>query len=288
MISDALDGSFVGKLLKAVDVIAILKAAVIGFGVVAVLAAVQAAAAWLAAAAPFILLAVLIGLVVDELYNFIEGNETVLGNVIKWANAFDPNGHPVLEFFKSAIALLFNFTNPARWEQFIAMWRTLNVILGEITIKAFEYVGARIAELIGAGIQAVFDRFPLLAQLLGANASVLSGAANMLGFGGAFDAAGSTAADALGFGSGPKPSEVLAGQLGSLVTGLNPFSGGAAGPDAAGAITSTPAGASDSRSVRQTNNITINATQMNPEELASHIDTRLQSHHQEALASFSP
>lgn len=293
-VSKALDGSFIGKLLKGVDVLALLEAAIIGLGVVFALVALKTVIAWVAAFAPFILLATLIGLIVDELYNFIEGNDTLLGRVIKWAEAFDPNGNPVLEFFKSAIALLFDLTDPAKWERFVGMWMSINTLLGDITIKAFEYVGAKIAELLGSGIQAVFDKFPLLKRLVASQVDGIGAVANALGVGDAFGAAKETVTGALGLGGGPKQSDLVAGQLGTLASKLNPFgdtdpqklfSGGASGPDAAGAIASTPASNADNRSVKQTNQITINATQMNPEELSSHVGRVLQSQHQEALAS---
>lgn len=282
------EGTFLSKLMDGLDIMSLLEAAIIGLGVVMALAAAQAIIAWVAAFAPMILLATLIGLIVDELYNFIEGNDTLLGRVIKWAEAFNPNGNPVLEFFKSAIALLFDLTDPAKWGRFVSMWMSLNTLLGEITVKAFEYVGAKIAELIGSGIKAVFDKFPFLKKLVDMNVQSMGTVASALGFGKEFNDATNRASANLGFGNGPKQSEILAGQLGGLTDKLNPFSGGASGPDAAGAIASVPAGSANNRSVVQTNQITINATQMDPEKLASHINEQIQSHNQEAFASFEP
>lgn len=225
-------------------------------GVTMAAAGIQAAASWLLAAAPFIALGLLIGLLVDELYNFIEGNDTLLGQVIKWAEAFNPAGNPVLEFFKSAVALIFDLTDPAKWTRFLDNWTRVLQSISALTISAFSFLGQRIAELIAGGLLKVGEKIPFLRGILSAGAGLVSSAGESLGQFGA-----------------------AAGQVGG---GL--FGGGAASPEAAGALPSSP-NISNSRAVTQQNNITINGANMSLEQLASTIDDHLQSRHQEALAS---
>lgn len=114
-----------------------LKAAVIGLGVVLVATGLAAAASWLLAIAPFIALAVLIGLIVDDIRAFVQGGNSVIGMVDKWSRAFNPDDSPVIRFFKSAIALLFDFTDPAKWSKF-----------GAAAVDAFKYIGTAIKDYI--------------------------------------------------------------------------------------------------------------------------------------------
>ncbi len=154
---------------EATDFASLFEAALIGLGVVVTALAVAQlpaliATVWglVAAAAPLILVALAIGLIVDELANFIEGNDTVLGDLIRWASFFDPNGNPVIEFFKSAIALLFDFTDPKKWEILGTTISNLFSYLGNKLVELFVNVGGRIA----AALVSALDSVPLLKDLL--------------------------------------------------------------------------------------------------------------------------
>lgn len=228
-------------------------------GIRAAWAALTTVATWALAAAPFILLALLIGIVIDEISNFIEGNDTLLGSIIKWAEMFDPNGNPILEFFKAAVALLFDFTDPKRWDRLIETFQKFQAILGTMFVQTFEWIGAKIAELLGSAIMGVINRFPLLKRLLGAQVDILSAGANAVGAGGVFDAAKQTAADVFGLGPGPKQSDQIAARLGSTASGLT--SGNVSGPDLG--VHAAP--------IQQTNNLTVHANGANPEEVVAKI-----------------
>lgn len=101
-----------------------IQAVVIGLGVAAaitgaefVVAAASAAAAWVAAALPFIALGALILLITDDLWTFAEGGDSVLGDLIKWFDKFDPKSSPLMELLKSALSVLFDLTDPKKWER---------------------------------------------------------------------------------------------------------------------------------------------------------------------------
>lgn len=111
--------SSLGKILGQVKVIKILEAVLIGLGVIFVATAAQAIGAWLAAAAPFILLGALIGFIVDDIYNFIKGNDSLIGRIQKWAEAIgEPDEHPLVRMLRKALGLLMDVTNPKRWDEF--------------------------------------------------------------------------------------------------------------------------------------------------------------------------
>lgn len=267
-INTAFGLSRLGNIMRFQTAMDVVSALVSGLTVLAgilgarmLLAGAQTLVSWIAAAAPFILLALLIGLVVDELYNFIEGNDTLLKDVIKWAEAFDPNGNPVLEFFKAAIALLFDFTDPAKWGRFITSAVGAVNTINDIFITTFEFISAKIGELLGSAIQGIFNKFPMLQKLLDLGISGGESVANKLGFGGAFRGMVNTVSGNLGF-NGEKNSELLATKLGNLTS----FEGGARGPDAVGAIAAGGA-STNSSTVAQTNNVTIHAPNANAHEI---------------------
>ncbi len=86
-------------------------------GIQAGIAAAITVAGWVLAAAPFILLAMLLGLVIDEIIGLIDGSETLTGEVQKWAKEFDPTDSPMILFFKSAIRWLDDLGDPKRWDR---------------------------------------------------------------------------------------------------------------------------------------------------------------------------
>jgi len=108
-----------GKVLDLVKGFKILEAVMIGLGVIAAVTAAETIASWLAAAAPFILLGALIGFIVDDIYNFIKGNDSLIGRIQKWAEAVGPpNEHPIVKMLRTALALLMDLSNPKHWQNF--------------------------------------------------------------------------------------------------------------------------------------------------------------------------
>lgn len=80
-------------------------------------AAVATAAAWVVAALPFLTLGALIVLITDELWTFAEGGDTVLGDLIKWFDKFDPSDSPLIELLKAALSLIFDLTDTKKWQR---------------------------------------------------------------------------------------------------------------------------------------------------------------------------
>lgn len=110
--------SSIGRMFGLIKGFKVLEAVLIGLGVIFAVVAAQAIASWLAAAAPFILLGALIGFIVDDIYSFIKGNDSLIGRIQKWADAVgDPNEHPIVKFLRLSLALLLDFTDPAKWDR---------------------------------------------------------------------------------------------------------------------------------------------------------------------------
>lgn len=105
------------QIAGAVHWVEMLEAAFIGIGVVGVATAVKVAASWLLAAAPFIIIATLIGLIVDDIAHFITGGQSVLGMAEKWSRAFNPDDNNLIKFFKAALQLLFDLGDVSKWRR---------------------------------------------------------------------------------------------------------------------------------------------------------------------------
>lgn len=104
-------------IIKAVDWANLLQAAFIGVAAVGVTSAAVTAASWIVAAAPFLLLALLIGLIVDDIAHFVTGSKSMLGEADKWAKRFDPTDSPEVRFFRTLLALLFDLGDSKKWER---------------------------------------------------------------------------------------------------------------------------------------------------------------------------
>lgn len=82
-----------------------------------VASAAAAIVSWAAAAAPFLLIGALIALIVDDLYTFIEGGDSLLGRMVSWFNQINPEDNEFMRLLKSAGALLFDLTDTAKWRK---------------------------------------------------------------------------------------------------------------------------------------------------------------------------
>lgn len=210
-----------------------LKAAIIGLGVVLIGTGLAAAASWLLAVAPFVLLAVLIGLIVDDIRAFVQGQDSVIGRLEKWGKAFDPSDSPVIRFFKAAIALLFDFTDPAKWSKF-----------GSAAVDAVKYIGKAIKDYITDSAvgrflskAAAFIEDPLGPERRASAKQFISDAVN------------------------PFPPGGPPQAFGSFRPG---FTGGAASPDAS---TPIPPNASVSPAISQSIEVNVHGTNMTPAEV---------------------
>lgn len=91
--------------------------AAVSAGAAMVVAAAETIVAWAAAAAPFLLIGGLIALIVDELWTFIEGGDSLLGRLISWFNDYDPEEIAFIRLLRTAGSLIFDITNPLKWER---------------------------------------------------------------------------------------------------------------------------------------------------------------------------
>lgn len=107
------------KLADAVHWVELLEAAMVGIAVIGVASAGSVAASWLLAAAPFLLIATLIGLIVDDIAHFLTGGESVLGMADKWSRAFDPKDSNLIKLLKAALSFLFDLGDPAKWRRVV-------------------------------------------------------------------------------------------------------------------------------------------------------------------------
>lgn len=117
-IKAAFDGSVVARILAGIDGLKLFEASIIGLGAVMVATGLSAAASWLLAVAPFLALSILIGLIIDDVNTFIEGGDSMLGRLQKWAEFMNPDDSPMIRFWKSLVALLMDFTDPKHWARF--------------------------------------------------------------------------------------------------------------------------------------------------------------------------
>lgn len=194
----------------------------------------------------------LIGFLAYDLYKLLTGQEPIIFNAENWK-----------EVGKRILAI------------------------GDLIVKTFTFVWAQVAELFGKAIVGVVENIPFLKPLLNLLDKGISKGADALGAGGLWDAAKGTVKNAFGFGSETSLSDSSAqGMLDAVNQITAPWKGGAAGPDAAGAISSSSSTAN--QSIQTTNNFSINASQMDERQLVSRIRTELQTQNQDALASFQP
>ena len=80
-------------------------------------AAASTIAAWVAAAAPFLLIGALIALIVDDLYTYFVGGDSLLGRFLDDIGKVNPEDHPLVQLFKRAADLVFDITDPAKWKR---------------------------------------------------------------------------------------------------------------------------------------------------------------------------
>lgn len=263
-LADLFNGSVIAKFLKGLDTFSALKALMLGAAVVAgilaaefVWSAATAIAAWVAAAAPFILLAGLIGLIVDDIYNFIEGNDSMIGRLQKWGEAIgDPDEHPLIKFLRKALALIFDVTDPKHWEQF-----------KEAAGDAVDFLSEKIRLALGGKKFVKVGALRVAEDMLNADGTVKAPEAPQQG--GVFGQNGLL--DKLGFHRGGFDSvSAYAPQTapGIHLQGPN-FTPGPAAPASV------------------TNHITINGSNLSPEQLQSSVENALNASYSNAQAATS-
>jgi hypothetical protein len=86
-------------------------------GLASVGAALASAAAWLSAVAPFVLMAAVIALLIDDLYAFATGGKSALGEIIKWLDSDQLDDTSFERLLKRIGSLIFDVTDPKKWER---------------------------------------------------------------------------------------------------------------------------------------------------------------------------
>ena len=159
--------------------------------------------------------------------------------------------------------------------------------IGELIVNTFTFVWAQVAELFGKAIMAAVNNIPFLKPLLNLLDKGISKGAEALGVGGIYDAVKGTVKNAVGLGPETSLSDSSAQGITDAFNSLTaPWKGGASGPDAAGAISSSQS--TSNQSVQTTNNFSINASQMDERQLVNLLKTEIQTQNQDVLASFQP
>lgn len=266
LVADWFSNTRLAKFMTFLDGFSLFKALLLGLGTVATLfgikmaaAGLASAAAWVAALLPFIIMGTVIGLIVDEIYNYIEGNDTILARTMAWAELFNPSDNFIIRFFKSAFALLFDFTDGKHWQKFLDAGQMVMTTIMSIFIQGIRYVSVFLVESIGLGINKLLNMLPAGAKtLLGKVGVDLTPSDNPFAV-----------------------SDMEANGFAPLLNQLNPFSkGGGASPDASAAIAASPAtGAGGSPKVEQTNTFNISGLGLNKEE----VEETLKDHHEKTM-----
>lgn len=78
--------------------------------------ALATAAAWSAASIVFLLIGAFIALLADDLAVFVSGGDSMIGRLIAWTTAIDPDDNQITKTLKLWLALLFDFTDPKKWQ----------------------------------------------------------------------------------------------------------------------------------------------------------------------------
>jgi hypothetical protein len=209
-------------------------------------------------------LAVIIGLLAEEISAAFTGQKSLVDSVGDWARALNTNGSLAIELFKSLILLATDFTDPAKWTRLNGILQAIGTAGISGLLLSFKFLGEKIYEYIGGALRRAIASVPLLGQALGG----IEASAKFFGLGGAVDSIKNT----LGAGAS-LPSASTFADLQAIGNSLNPF----AGAPAPG-VASRPA-------IDQKNYVTINATTLNAEEVAGHVNRVLESHTQDAFYS---
>lgn len=241
-------GNLLGAIVGATDGLKIFEAVVIGLGAVLVATAVSAAASWMLAIAPFVLIAAVIGFILDDFNTFVEGGDSLLGRIIAWGDAVgDPEEHPLVKVLRKAVSLLFDLSDPKRWD---ALTARIASMAGPIT----KFILLPLLNVI-EGLRTVLE---LVGLVQGERAEQTKKALSPTGPGGIGD------------------------QLGHFLTGVPmqadamaqavALPGGAAGPMASFEPSVQTSNSTKAVTVNQSNATTIDARGMDPDQLKQTLD----------------
>jgi hypothetical protein len=245
-IAKAFDAVGIGKLLQGDRAIAALTAGLLGLTAAGAFFAVQglvAAGAWLLAAAPFILLALVIGAALDEVIAFASGGESYLGDFANAVQHARDTAGPLGQAFFAVLDVMRVVTDPTRWVEFgdavAGAWPAIADGLVAAMSSAAEAIYNVLSDAVGRvfngpGVQGILSALtsPVGRSVAGALTGGLSGAASGIA------------------------------DVGSAVLGLQSPSPGAATTNA-------------QKSLRQVNTINISAVAMDAQEIARHVSTAL-------------
>lgn len=132
-----------------------LTSAQLAWGSAAVIAGARAAAAQAAAFGGWLALAAIMLLVLEDLYQFGTGGESVFGEFDKWLNTFDPSDNPFVLFLKESLKgmttlvktsteLLFDLTNPDKWMRYFKAVISLFIPFADELFDALNIFGNRV------------------------------------------------------------------------------------------------------------------------------------------------
>lgn len=112
-----------------------------------------------------------IALVIDDLIVFMRGGRSVLGTFINSLNEI--SNSPVAEYFKSLLALLFDFGNPDNWKRVEKAAFQLTHILERMFIALGELIQNAIIESIFSALSTLLNKLPTpIRKLLGGDFKV--------------------------------------------------------------------------------------------------------------------
>ncbi len=294
------DGGILGHILGAIDLLKVFEGLVIGLGVVLVATGISAAASWILALAPFLLIAAAIGLIIDDVVSWMDGNDSLIGNLLGgfdqvggklelakdwltefWAALSDPEAWQAFaQNATEAVLGLVPKLNDGIGELFKVLadpknWLTVLVAIGEFAGKVQEKlmsVASTILGTIGTFISAVLSgivdgisaKFPVIGGLIGAGKSMFKA---------------TTGAD-----------------VGDVAGAFNPianlkniadasFGGGAAGPEAAASFAPQATRMGPTIHLSQQNSYSIDAAGGDPEKLKKALREHDEDRNREAYSA---
>lgn len=116
-------------IFAAINALKLLESVLIGLGVIMATTAALAVADWFLAAAPFILIAALIGLIVDDIANWIKGNKSLTGDILGSFATISGKIHEVTDLLRDFYRLLFN---PDGWNQMSLNGKKAALVIAKI------------------------------------------------------------------------------------------------------------------------------------------------------------
>jgi hypothetical protein len=125
--------------------------------------------AWLA-------LAAVVALVAEDIYQFVTGGQSELGDLIAWLDKVDPSDNAFIKLLKSIGSLIFDVTDPKKWAQ-----------VGDNLTAVFSTVFDYLKGLVSSALDWIVEKFKAWAPAIGKMliSLLVPGGAGLLSAGGA-------------------------------------------------------------------------------------------------------